>query len=451
MPFEPVKFIVIALLYYAAGMVGLSPELVAQRRVSADTHAVSQPRMFSAPSGEIHYTRLQRCQLEVTPVPDSLVADVMRRCLMHFSSDRVAPTDLPLLLRLALIAHDDSLVEAVIARQLRNLHTTSDQENAGIYGNAISAAYEVVPRRLDLVERYLKIVNTRWPGATRVRFDILWGRLVEELQSCTDTTLVTGDQILAGLQLLQTIAQSSGSEPSNSESAGLMEQVAGLKNFFTPFATFLNEGPEAGIHQLAALSNGSVVGKQMLPVTGQFRFASDSSVTTESVHEHPSLIILAAPGWGINPAKDGETKDACLGTEGFVRMLQRRFPTLSVTVVEPVVGVSWQTGELMTLQEESDFERNWLFNELKIRGTLLIDTVAYATLPGHDRRRIPGLSETQVRLFAGNLLNRNDEWAYRLKMFLVDASGRIVLDPSDMFSWHRLATSVVNRVISKTH
>ena len=117
--------------------------------------------------------------LQRTPERDTLpvgVAATARTCIARFSMRSAAPEDIPLLFMLALVAQQDSLASALLARQLAS--ATTDSARLSAASTAIDTYLAAIPARVTAAETLVTHLQTRMPGAVGAR---LWLQAHDEL------------------------------------------------------------------------------------------------------------------------------------------------------------------------------------------------------------------------------------------------------------------------------
>lgn len=341
------------------------------------------------------------------------VAIIARSCGTHFTVAGTAVQDLPDLFELALLAQNDTLARAILARQV-SLATTATERNFVQLG-AFHAVLAATPTRIALAESILASLDTLKPTGIFVRLQgevaLLgalnpWtdarriGRVADHIIALVHAHLTTPQvdsaagaflRIVYGVRLMAAVTAPDSLAAIVQEAQADPRMSAALAD--TSFPHWPLEAVIATLAMNRQLNeNEHIIGQPASRLRAQFWFPPDGSAsdTVQPVRDRVSLFVLGS----LDNLDCVLAEPPPLGPPCFPVMASRirqwlaRYGAagLTITIVQQYSGANNLYGWL-TPAEEAEHLR-WFFQEYwHLPVTVALQVPEWATLPLPDGRR----------------------------------------------------------------
>lgn len=420
----------------ACAIVGLSEAVNAQTYFTPPSHQIAWSR-YTMPEACREATNRARLRAAREDQPEtyvynlfdtlpSVVVNAARQCLTRAPVAKVESQSLPVLLDLALIARDTVVFDAVVARQLAEVKTSSHRAHAAVIVQAMTAVTRARPVPVALAQHYVAMVDSLWPRAVMERAKLHLGPVLFSHDPA---------EIVRLLRAALAIAQSPSPEPSTEQDQQEIRLLEYGIQYNAVMAKLLHDGPTDSVVAQLRAAIGGMQGQQLDSITGQFHYpAMPNEPAVFPIAGRPSLIMLTGYQCGAS----------CLPMYAAARRVHERFPTLPIVLATTTRGAF--RGQLASsATEEAGWIRDYFRNDLKLPFSILIDTVPHTKRPDPDRRQITAFTATGARYQQ----TFNNGHIYDGSLLLTDAKGRVVLwniGGDNNGEW--MLTKVIERLLS---
>jgi hypothetical protein len=421
-------------------------------RVDAQTVAPPVSLMFTWPVDHADYTTYhspEACLAAARRVQDSLVrvrnlasgaradtmafvpaqaelpgvVDVVTRCGSRFTLDNTPPESWSALYRISLMRGDDAGAAVILDRQLAHITQTSLPQQAAILNTALDITLDVHPVRAATADGLVARLDTLPDVPVRLRL-MAHAAVAQYALTVLDTArlrhhaaaidrMLDGltpevrrdfsvQQLIARMPLYRTVA-----------AAGMLRDSGAVT--FTR-RLLKSNARASGVPAGSAAQAQAPVGEHAATLEGTFWYHRVGN-TPHPAPGKPSLVVF--------DLRHDCAYNRCASSYAVLRRLGARFgDTLDVTLVAQTQGFFAERRPQQPAQE-AEAIRHYVFDQLHLPGTLVVEQTAFTVRPDPDGRRFNAATANQ-RAYHRQALDRYASPPYTLPVYVVASDGTIV-------------------------
>lgn len=382
------------------------------------------------------------------PPPSPAVIQVARQCLARFPMTTVDARDWQRLLDVTVLANDEPAIQAVVAHHIATSPTLREPMRVANPAEEIPLQAGVRARAKILFDVYNRLTLPGRPPHGQLaetfarQVDALGPEALIEQLNIRDQKFWIAIQHLAldsileeGKTLLTFAAQPVPAALRNDPDIGMISDIARLVPSMLGWYTFLKTGSEEAFTRYLAsympMTQGAqLVGKQALPITGDFWFNNtlSSGPTPVPPPGRVSLLVFLYQRC---------TDISCWKTYAALHRFHQHLPAVPITIVTRTEGV-FRMQRMASTEAEAAMLHHYVTDFLHLPGILSVSTAASLTLPAPDGRVFPLPSANEERYGLGLATELNN-----LTVFVVDARGKIVYVVNGMGNQEKELTAAV--------